>query len=301
MWRPAAALAVVAACALSACGSSRPPAARVLIDVVPALPRSLDPADEQGPAFDALESSLGGTLVRGAGSGVAGYLASSWRRVAGGDYVFELRAAGSAYGHTLSGADVRFSFRRELAASATARSLAAAAGIDVGDPVTVLAPALVRVNATAGRSLALAVLADFRFAVLDSRAVRAHASGWPADHLAFYGAYEMTAFVPRRRLLARANPRFGGPAPAFGHLAIEAAPSGALRLADLAAGEASLTSGLDAADLSIAARTSGLRVVTLPAGRAGGSGAPERVVARVGIGGFGACAAGAIYYDRLRG
>ena len=108
------------------------------IDLVPALPASLDPADEQGAGFDAVETSLAGTLVRPAGGSLGAatlppptrWSASS--RPPGtsspiGDYVFVLRrGVRSAYGHTLSGADVSFSFARELARSAFARFLARA-------------------------------------------------------------------------------------------------------------------------------------------------------------------------------
>jgi len=281
-----AVVALVAACGLAACGGGTParaptPAVAEFIDVVAALPRSLDPAAEQGPAFDAVETSLAGTLVRPAGhpAGVAtlapagamtGFLAGSWRALPGGDYSFVLRhGVVSAYGHTLSAADVGFSFRRELALSAAARSLAAAGRISLADPVTVLGPETVRVNVTAPSPFTLAVLGDFRFGVLDSRAVRAHESAadprarrWLAGHLAFYGAWELLGFQPAGKLLLRANPLFRRP-PAFGLVAIEAVPSAALRLADVAAGEASHTDGLDWADFQVAAHTSGLRAVTL--------------------------------------
>jgi ABC-type transport system substrate-binding protein len=164
---------------------------------------------------------------------------------------------------------VSFSFNRELARCSSARLLAGVARIALRDPVTVLGPLRVRVNVTAASPLALAVLGTFYFGVLDSRAVEAHESaadpsahGWLADHLAFYGAYELSQFDPARRLLARANPQFFRPL-AFTDLAIEAVPSSTLRLADLGAGAASHTSGLDWTDFEIAAHTSGLRALTL--------------------------------------
>jgi ABC-type transport system substrate-binding protein len=278
-----AAPALIAA-ALAGCGgSSRPPApaAREFIDVLPALPRSLDPGVEQGAAFDALETSLAGTLVRPAGrppgaatlapaGAVSGFLASSWRALQGGDYVFELRrGVRSAYGHTLSGADVAFSFARELALSAQARFLAGVAGIALRDPVTVLGPRRVRVNVTAPSPFTLAALGDFRFGVLDAAAVRAHeragdplARRWLAGHLAFYGPYELLGFAPASKLLLRANPSFWR-ALAFKLVAVEAAPSAALRLDDVASAEASHTDSLDWADFETAAHTSGLRALAL--------------------------------------
>jgi peptide/nickel transport system substrate-binding protein len=291
--RPAAriAVAVLAAATLAACGgggastTSPPPAAQptVFIDLVDALPASLDPADDLGSAFASLESSLASTLVRPAGrppssatlapaADVVGYLASSWRRLAGGDYVFALRrGVRSPYGHTLTAADVRFSFTRELARSASARFLASVARISLRDPVTVLGPASVRVNVTAPGALTLAVLADFRFAVIDSRAVRAHetaddpaAHGWLSGHLAFYGAYELSEFDPGRTLLLHVNRQPGAP-PAFGALAIEAVPSATTRLSDLGANQASHTSGLDWTGFQAAAHTSGLLAQAMPA------------------------------------
>jgi ABC-type transport system substrate-binding protein len=255
----------------------------VFIDLVDAVPASLDPADDLGSAFESLERSLASTLVRPAGrppssatlapaEDVVGFLASSWKRLANGDYVFELRrGVRSAYGHALSAADVRFSFLRELARSATARFLAGVAKIAVRDPITVLGPTTVRLNVTAPGALTLAILGDFRFAVIDSRAVRAHetpgdpsAHRWLARHLAFYGPYELSQFDPGRKLLLRASSRPGAPV-AFSGLAIEAVPSATLRLSDLGANEASHTSGLDWTGFQAAARTSGLIAQAMPA------------------------------------
>lgn len=281
---PGAVVALIAACALAGCGSGSParaPAAAVFIDLVATLPQSLDPADEQGPAFEQLETSLAGTLVRPAGrppasatlapaTAIVGFLARSWREIAGGDYVFELRrGVRSAYGHTLTGADVRFSFQRELARSATARFLASVARIALRDPITVIGRMRVRLNVTAPSPFALAVLGGFRFGVLDSRAVQAHESGadpgahtWLRDHLAFYGPYALLGFDPAGKLLVAANPHFWTPL-AFTDVAIEAGSSPTLRLADLAAAAASHTDQLDWGNFEIAAHTSGLRAVTL--------------------------------------
>jgi peptide/nickel transport system substrate-binding protein len=279
-------IALLVAATAAGCGGGSPaqraPSAPAeFIDVVAALPRSLDPAAPQDTATGAIETSLAGTLVRPAGrppgaatlapaTELTGFLASSWRRLAGGDYLFTLRpGVRSAYGHTLSGADVNFSFRRELALSAPARALATLARISLRDPTTVLGPRSVRLNVTAPSPFALAVLGDFHFGVLDARAVAAHESaadrsarGWLAGHLAFYGAWELLGFDPGGRLLLRANPSFWRPLH-FGLVAIEAAAAPALRLGDVAAAEASHTAGLDWPDFAIAAHTSGLRAATL--------------------------------------
>jgi peptide/nickel transport system substrate-binding protein len=280
-------VALIGVCAMAGCGGGsapRSPAAAAFIDLVAALPASLDPAAEQGAAFDAVETSLAGTLVRPAGSpptgatlapagAVVGFLATSWNELAGGDYTFLLRrGVRSAYGHTLSGADVRFSFARELAHSAFARFLARVGGISLRDPVSVLGGGRVRVNVTAASPFTLAVLGDFRFGVLDSRAVAAHesatdpgAAGWLTRHLAFYGPYELTSFEPGRRLLAHANPSFWRPL-WFSDLAIEAVPSSSLRLADLGAAAASHTGTLSWSDFEVAGRTAGLAALTPASG-----------------------------------
>jgi len=277
--------ALVATCALAGCGGGSPvhtSVAAEFIDLVPALPRSLDPADEQGAAFERVETSLAGTLVRPAGSppgsatlaapgALTAFLARSWRELPGGDYLFVLRrGVRSPYGNQLSGADVAFSFERELARSAQARRLARIARIAVGDPITVLGADRVRLNVTGPSAFALAVLGDFRFGVLDSRTVRSHesaadpgAQAWLATHLAFYGAYELLGFEPAAKLLLRADPGFWR-RPAFGLVAIEAFASPALALADVAAGEASHTGGLDWGDFAIATHTSGLSALALP-------------------------------------
>ena len=283
-------VALIGVCALAGCGGGggatapRSPAVAAFIDLTPALPVSLDPADEQGAAFDALETSLAGTLVRPVGgalgaatlpppTAVVGFLATSWHELADGDYTFVLRrGVRSAYGHLLSGADVSFSFARELARSAFARFLARAGGISLRDPVSVLGGGRVRVNVTAPSPFTLAVLGNFRFGVLDSRAVAAHesaadpaAAGWLARHLAFYGPYELTSFEPGHELFAHANPGFWRPL-AFGDLAIEAVPSSSLRLSDLGAASASHTAALSWSDFEVAARTAGLRASTVTSG-----------------------------------
>jgi peptide/nickel transport system substrate-binding protein/glutathione transport system substrate-binding protein len=270
--RAPAAAALLAAAALAACGGSAPrpsPHPATFIDLVPALPSTLDPAADGGPGFAALETSLAGTLVRpvGVAAGAAalaapqrvtGYLARSWTRLADGALVFRLRAGvRSPYGHTLTAMDVRFSLTRELARSPAARALARVAGISLADPVTVLGPETVRINAAGPGSLALAVLSGYRFGVLDARAVRAHAGGWLARHLASYGAYGLASFVPRVRVLLVANP--GWPTrPAFPHVAVEADRSPALRLALVGAHLASHTSGLDWSAFAAATRTNGI-------------------------------------------
>jgi len=280
-------IALLVAATAAGCGGGSPaqraPSAPAeFIDVVAALPRSLDPAAAQGTATDSVETSLAGTLVRPAGrppgaatlapaGEVTPFLASSWRRLAGGDYLFTLRpGVRSAYGHTLSGADVSFSFRRELSLSAPARALAALARISLRDPTTVLGPRSVRLNVTAPSPFALAVLGDFRFGVLDAREVAAHESaadrsarGWLAVHLAFYGAWDLLGFDPGSKLLLGANPSFWRPLH-FRLVAIEAQAAPALALGDVAAGEASHTAGLDWPDFAVAAHTSGLRALALP-------------------------------------
>ncbi len=279
-------VALIAVGLAAGCGGSpaRPAAARAFIDLVPALPRSLDPAQEQGGDFAALEGSLAGTLVRPAArppgsatlaapSAVTAFLALSWHAVAGGDYVFALRSGvRSPFGHALSGADVRFSFARELARSAAARALAHLARIRLADPVTVLAGDRVRVNVTGPSRFTLPVLANVRFGVLDARAVAAHESAgdpdahaWLSDHLAFFGAYRLARLVAGRTLLLHANPGFWRPL-AFTDVAVEAVPSSSLRLGDVGAAEASHTSGLTPADFAVAARTTGLRTQTLATG-----------------------------------
>ena len=289
LWRRrwTACAGALCAVALAACGGGGVPgpataAPRVFIDVVAALPRDLDPADDaQGDGFDALESSLAATLVRPAAAplgaaklapagAVVGFLASRWQRLAGGDYVFELRhGVRSAFGHSLRASDVVFSFRRELARSSTARALAAAARIRLSDPVSALGAERVRVNVSAVSPLTLAVLADFRFGVLDGRAVRAHQRGvdgghaWLATHLASYSPYALAAFTPGSRVFLRALAHPFEPL-AYDHVAIEAGSGSALALADLAGAEASHTSDLRWAAYAAATATSGLLVRTLP-------------------------------------
>ena len=230
-WRPASAWPRPPRCSprsrsRAAAAASRAGAVlRTFIDVVPALPGTLDPAAPSSPALAALETSLAGTLVRpvGAAPGRGGAAhppatcAATWRArgamLPGGDLLFTLRSdAVSPFGHRLRGADVRFSFERELARSPAARALARQARISLRDPVTVLSPTRVRVNVDGRSPLA----ARGRSRATASRSSTAApcartAPRWLDRELAFYGAYELGGFVAGERVLLVANPRYWAP------------------------------------------------------------------------------------------
>ena len=283
-------VALIGVCALAGCGGGggatapRSPAVAAFIDLTPALPVSLDPADEQGAAFDALETSLAGTLVRPVGgalgaatlpppTAVVGFLATSWHELADGDYTFVLRrGVRSAYGHTLSGADVELQLRAR-ARTLRLRPLPRASRGDLaarpGQRARRRARARERdgaqpVHARGARQLPLRRARQPRRGGARERRGPA-AAGWLARHLAFYGPYELTSFEPGHELFAHANPGFWRPL-AFGDLAIEAVPSSSLRLSDLGAASASHTAALSWSDFEVAARTAGLRASTVTSG-----------------------------------
>jgi peptide/nickel transport system substrate-binding protein len=276
-----AALAALAALALAACGTSGEQhtqtvitaiPGRTFIDLVPALPLNLDESGTPDPASATVLPTWSGELVRPArarpGPGavlpaddaVVPYLATSWVRLASGDYVFRLRRrVRAASGDPLTAADVRWSLERAVARVAEAPFLFALAHIDRADPVTILGRRRVRINVTAPSPFTLSVLASADATIYDSRLYRAHASAadpwavsWGSSHPASYAAYQVATYLPRREIVLAANPGFWRH-PYYQHVIIRQVVSSASRLAAVLAGTATHTSGLAWNDFTQAA------------------------------------------------
>ena len=274
------ALAALAALAISACGGSSPAhtpsttavTARTFIDLVPALPANLDETGTPDVASTRILPAWASELVRPAGSApgprtvlppddaVVPYLATSWRREQGGDYVFRLRhAARGVTGNPLSAADVRWSLERAVARSPLAPFLFRLAHIDAANPVTILGPHRVRINVTAPSPLTLSVLASATAAIYDSRLYRSHATSadpwaqvWGSTHSGSFAAYWVESFTPREEIVLAANPGFWRH-PYYTHVIIRGVAGSNARLSAVLAGDATHTASLDWADFSTAA------------------------------------------------
>ncbi len=294
-----AALAALCAGAIDACGGSgagtpTTPSvaltAHTFVDLVGELPTDLDETGTPDPASVAILPSWYSELVRPAPAApgpdarlppddaVVPYLATSWQRAADGSYTFALRrGVRGATGDPFTAADVRWSLERAAARSPLAPFLFALGHIDVADPVTIIDSHTVRVNVTSPSPFTLSVLASYDMAIYDSTLYRSHATGgdpwaqqWGATHSASFGAYFVQTFLPRREIVLAANPGFWR-TPYYTHVIIRQVPSSSARVADVLAGSATHTSGLDWGDYDNAVdtgNTDGARASILQTGPA---------------------------------
>ena len=278
--RVAAALAALATIALAACGGSRasntattpPPAGpHTFVDLVGELPNNLDETGTPSPASTAIVPSWESELVRPAAArpgpnavlpgdnAVVPYLATTWQRLANGDYVFGLRR--QAYGVTgdaFTAADVQWSIARAAARSPLAPFLFSLAHIDAAHPVTILGPHRVRINVTAPSPFTLSVLASPDLAIYDSRVYRAHASAgdpwaqqWGSTHSASYAAYYVAQYLPRAEIVLGANPGFWR-SPYYTTVLIKQVVASDDRLTAVTNGSATHTSNLAWSDFATA-------------------------------------------------
>jgi ABC-type transport system substrate-binding protein len=273
-----AALAVLTAAAIAACGGSGPPSAtaagsHAFIDLVPDLPTSLDETATPSSTSASILPSWSSELVRPAPAApgpdarlppddaVVPYLATSWQRSSDGSYTFELRRdVHGSTGDLFTSADVRWSFDRALARSPVAPFLFALAHIDVAHPVSVISTYVVRVNVTSPSPFTLSVLASYDAGIYDSALYRAHATAgdpwaqlWGATHSASFGAYWVSQFIPRREIELRANPGFWRQ-PYYTTVVIRENDSSSGRLNALLTGAATHTSALAWNDFALAAQ-----------------------------------------------
>jgi ABC-type transport system substrate-binding protein len=249
-------------------------AAHTFVDLVGELPTNLDETGTPDPASVAILPSWSSELVRPAPAApgpnarlppddaVVPYLATSWQRAADGSYTFALRrGVHGVSGDPFTAADVRWSLERAAARSPVAPFLFALGHIDAADPVTILDSHTVRVNVTSPSPFTLSVLASFDLAIYDSALYRSHATAndrwaqqWGATHSASFGAYWVETFLPRREIVLAANPGFWR-TPYYTRVVIREVLSASARVADVLAGSATHTSGLDWPDFDNAVDT----------------------------------------------
>jgi peptide/nickel transport system substrate-binding protein len=256
------------AIALAGCGSSLPgasiPRSRTFIDAVPALPADLDSSATPSPEATALLPSWSSDLVAPAAArpgpaatipdpaAVAPYLATAWTAGPHGDITFTLRrGVRGASGNRFSAADVAWSIRRDLAVSPVAPFLFSLANLDRADPVTILGPYSVRVNATAPSPFLLAILASPYAPIDDERLLAAHArrgdpwaEHWAATNSASFGAYYVAEFKPNERIILLANPH-AFDHPFYRRVEIKQMPDAYHRLQQLQSGALDHSSDLD--------------------------------------------------------
>jgi len=232
------------------------------VDVVPAAPASLAAGSFDVPTFTILPNwystlvnptpaAIGSGTIAGV-KGVVPYLATSWKIGANGSVTYTLRhGVKSAAGNVMTSADVKYSIERVLADDPDDAFQLDAININAKDPVTVNGPYSVTINQTAPSALSVAAMTWYGVGVLDSKAMRAHATAkdpwsntWLSTHSASFGPYSVTAFTPSQAITLKANPYFFKP-PYFKTVVIKAVTDPTARLELVLSGQASHTQGVD--------------------------------------------------------
>ncbi|GAB3275339.1 ABC transporter substrate-binding protein [Kineosporia babensis] len=191
-------------------------------------------------------------------------------RVADDGITLQLGEARSAAGNTLSADDVVYTFDRILGLEdPIALSLMTNAGIDPKNPVTVLGEHEVKINAKVN-ALSAQTLDSYRFSVLDSEAVQAHATDadpWATDWLsantASYGPYQVSAFTPGTSITLKANPNYDGEI-AYPTVNVQAVADPAARVVMAKTGQAQMVSGLPLSTISTLAKDQNVQVLDMP-------------------------------------
>lgn len=269
-------LAVTAATALAtACssGSSKSsssssksaPKSTTLAVAFPAFTNSVDDAVSDGAQHDYLQIAFEGYLLKykdlsagsttlGGPGDVAPDLVTSYRVTPQG-IDMTLRPAKSQYGNMLTAQDVQWSMQRGIALSAIEGSvLSSEAGIDSKNPVTIISPTEVRINAlpTGLTPNAIGFLAQqIPIAILDYTEAKPHTSAsdpwaktWLTTNSASFGPYEVAAFQPSHQVTLAANPNFYGSPPAYNKVIVTDGSNSSLTVEQLKSGQLQAATGV---------------------------------------------------------
>ncbi len=164
----------------------------------------------------------------------------------------------SPYGHTMTSADIKFTFDYLLAAKANGIVGMSLGSMDMKNPVTVISPTKLNINLTAHNTTAEAALTFWTFDPLDSKEVLAHATAsdpygrtWLATHTAMFGPYNVSNFVANQEVDLVKNPNYKGepaldvPPPTYSNVVYRAVPSDGTRAQLLCAGTAQFTKAIN--------------------------------------------------------
>jgi peptide/nickel transport system substrate-binding protein len=164
----------------------------------------------------------------------------------------------SPYGHTLTSADVKFTFAYMIAAKSVGLTGMSLAGIDEKNPITVISARKFNINLAQRNTTSVSAMTFWTFDPLDSKEVKKHATAkdpfgrsWLADHAAMFGPYAVTKFIANQEVdLAknpnyRGNPSAGIPAATYASVVYRAVPNDGTRAQLLCSGSASLTKAIN--------------------------------------------------------
>jgi peptide/nickel transport system substrate-binding protein len=264
----------------SQAGGSRSGGSTIVM-LINSVPANLTDVPWNGPATSTVLSGLASQLVHYDGSTLPGkgcdqaptgdnvkpWLAKSIALSPDGKKVtIVLNNWKSAYGHTLSAEDVRWSFARLFVLDDTGYDGFLDAGyvvpknptfgkkkVDTSSMIKVIDPHTVQFNVKQANSHTIELLANSELMIYDSTEVKKHATAkdpwgnnWLNTHVADYSGWQLESFEPSTSLTLTANPHWGGaPRGNVSRLILRQVPEAATRAQLLSTGQAQIATGLE--------------------------------------------------------
>ncbi|HVU76632.1 MAG TPA: ABC transporter substrate-binding protein [Gaiellaceae bacterium] len=212
-------------------GGSASKASTTFVEAVPGLPTSID-YPYQGDPSRYIRYAMGSTLVKYDPSYLAkkgcttlapidalvGDLASKW--VWSKDHktiTFTLRPAKSPYGHTLTAADVVYSFQRMNALEPITKFQFFQVANYATTPATAVNKNTVQIHLARTNALAVVIQTIMLETIVDSTEVKSHATAddpwatkWMANHTADFGPWKLDSFNPGQKAVFSPNPNYTG-------------------------------------------------------------------------------------------
>ncbi len=188
-------------------------------------------------------------------------LADSWAIKDASDHwelTFKLHPGNKfASGNPVTADDVVYSFSRVVAINGSPAFLFTDVGglkvdsVKAVDPTTVV----ISLPKTASPGAFLAVLTNTVGGIVDSKVAKSHEAGgdngstWLLDHSAGSGPYVVDHWTKDTEVVLKANPNYGGTAPAIASILLKHVPESANQLTELQKGDADLALNLTAEQL----------------------------------------------------
>ena len=233
---------------------------------MPAVPNSLDPERYEGLISMGVLPNITSTLLRfekakpGATTlpredQLEGFLAESWNLDEEDKSItFNLRKdVKSPYGNSLTSEDVRWSMERMMKSegSGVGRFLTKKYGWDPEATTTVIDDHTIKVNLLDVNRGTVQVVALYFLGIYDSVEVKKHATAddpfaykWLGENTATYGAYNLAAVDPGKKIELTANKNYFMGAPEFTNVVVQAIPDSSSRLQLIQNGEVSAATDL---------------------------------------------------------
>jgi peptide/nickel transport system substrate-binding protein len=164
----------------------------------------------------------------------------------------------SPYGHTLTSADVKYTFQYMIAAKNVGLVGMNLSSIDVKNPITISSPKKFTINLAQRNTTSVSAMTFWTFDPLDSKELKKHATAadpfarkWMATHAAMFGPYAVSKFVPDQEVDLVKNPNYRGNPSAgitpgsYAKVVYRAVPDDGTRAQLLCSGAASFTKSIN--------------------------------------------------------